>query len=322
MKFSELKNFLSKKMRMSEIYQPAVIRTLLKNNGKASLKEVAEFIAPLDEEIVNYYISKLKIFPKEVLQKHGIAEIKPKSKTFTALGDFDYTDEQKEELIAICDQKIHEWLLKNASVESEYAGLGRIRHHLLADHRYCAMCGLTPEDKVKLDVDHIIPRSMGGSNEITNLQVLCHRCNRGKGNALIISAMAARKKVKDLVHDCVFCTLPEDRVIFNTPKFKIILDAFPVSEGHALIIPHRHVESAMSLTVDEFKEIHGAVAIVKSHLYSKHDDIKGFNLGFNVGETAGQTVMHAHFHVIPRRKGDVAEPRGGIRGVIPGKQKY
>lgn len=307
---------------MSEIYQPAVIRTLLKNNGKASLKEIAEFIAPLDEEIVNYYIGKLKINPKEVLQKHGIAEIKPKSNNFTALGEFEYTKEEKEELIALCDQKIHSWLLKNASVEAQYAGLGRLRHHLIADHRYCVMCGLTPEDKVKLDVDHIIPRSLGGTNEITNLQVLCHRCNRGKGNSLIISAAEARKKVIAPHENCVFCALPEKRILYNTPKFKIISDAFPVTEGHTLIIPHRHVESAMTLTVEEFKEIHGAVAIVKSHLHSKHKGIDGFNLGFNVGEAAGQTVMHAHFHVIPRRKGDVVEPRGGIRGVIPAKQKY
>jgi hypothetical protein len=124
MTFLDLKSFLTKKMRMSEIYQPAVIRMLLKNNGQASLKEIAEFIAPLDQEIVNYYISKLKIFPKEVLKKHGIAEIKPKTNAFTAVGDFTYSEEEKAELISICDQKIREWLEKNASLEEEYAGLG------------------------------------------------------------------------------------------------------------------------------------------------------------------------------------------------------
>jgi diadenosine tetraphosphate (Ap4A) HIT family hydrolase len=322
MTFPELRDFLSKKMRMSEIYQPAVIRMLLKNNGEASLQEIAEFIAPLDEEIVNYYIDKLKDQPKKVLKNHGIAEIKPRSKFFSSIGCLNFSEAERIELIKLCDFKIREWLAKNSSVEAEYRGLGRMRHHLLADHRYCAMCGLTPEDKVKLDIDHIIPRSMGGGNELSNLQVLCHRCNRGKGNSLIISAAEARKKVRDVHHDCVFCTLPDERVVFNTSKFKIIKDAYPVTEGHTLIIPHRHVESPMALTVDEFKEIHGAIAIAKAHLHSSHENIKGFNLGFNDGETAGQTVMHAHFHVIPRRKGDVAEPRGGIRGVIPGKQKY
>ena len=101
-----------------------------------------------------------------------------------------------------------------------------------------------------------------------------------------------------------------------------MLDGFPVSAGHTLIIPTRHIADAGLLTDVELVHIFGYYREVASSLKAKDPTITGFNIGFNIGKSAGQTVFHAHFHVIPRREGDVADPTGGVRNVIAGKGRY
>lgn len=99
------------------------------------------------------------------------------------------------------------------------------------------------------------------------------------------------------------------------------LDAFPVAEGHTLIVPKRHVASLFELAEEELAAVWRAVARVREALASELRP-DGFNIGLNDGTSAGQTVMHAHVHVIPRRKGDVVDPRGGVRWVVPDKAAY
>ncbi len=111
------------------------------------------------------------------------------------------------------------------------------------------------------------------------------------------------------------------RKIYENNHVYAILDGFPVSKGHTLIITKRHVGNYFSLNSDELKSIDEALKHMKNQL----DDLyhpDGYNIGINNGEAAGQTVMHLHVHLIPRYKGDMPNPRGGVRGVIPGKQKY
>jgi diadenosine tetraphosphate (Ap4A) HIT family hydrolase len=99
------------------------------------------------------------------------------------------------------------------------------------------------------------------------------------------------------------------------------LDRYPITEGHLLIIPFRHEPSFLALTADERTAAFDLLSQARLKLESElHPD--GYNVGINVGEAAGQTVMHAHIHVIPRYAGDVPDPRGGIRFVIPEKAKY
>lgn len=99
-------------------------------------------------------------------------------------------------------------------------------------------------------------------------------------------------------------------------------DNFPVSRGHALIIPRRHVASFRELAPDEWAAVHRLAVAVIARAEQDDPSIRGFNLGINDGATAGQTIFHAHIHVIPRRAGDVSDPSGGIRGVIPGRARY
>ena len=100
-----------------------------------------------------------------------------------------------------------------------------------------------------------------------------------------------------------------------------VYDKFPVSVGHVLVIPKRHVRDYFELDIKEVSSLWGMVIQVKTIIDSKYNP-QGYNIGFNVGESAGQTINHVHIHVIPRYKGDMDDPAGGVRHVIPGRGKY
>jgi diadenosine tetraphosphate (Ap4A) HIT family hydrolase len=121
------------------------------------------------------------------------------------------------------------------------------------------------------------------------------------------------------VSDCPFCS--EDDAIVKNEHAYARFDKYPVNPGHVLVIPRRHVSSFFETSQSERREMLNLVDEMKSFLDRKYSP-DGYNIGVNVGETAGQTVMHVHMHLIPRYKGDIPNPRGGVRGVIPAKQSY
>lgn len=121
---------------------------------------------------------------------------------------------------------------------------------------------------------------------------------------------------------CVFCDLPEDRVVDENEHFIAIRDGFPVTELHSLIISKRHVASYFDLSKQELESMNSLLASQREMLLGADPTIAGFNIGANDGAAAGQTIFHLHIHLIPRRDGDVENPRGGVRGVIPAKQSY
>ena len=122
---------------------------------------------------------------------------------------------------------------------------------------------------------------------------------------------------------CIFCEIATtDRVIDQTNHCFVIRDAFPVTEGHTLIIPKRHVADYFDLKPNETSDIQELLQKHKAMIEVNDESVDGFNIGINVGATAGQTVFHVHVHLIPRRIGDIENPKGGVRGVIPAKQKY
>ena len=119
---------------------------------------------------------------------------------------------------------------------------------------------------------------------------------------------------------CPFCQSLEVAAEHNSVF--AIKDNYPVTKGHHLIIPFRHTENYFSMTEKEREDATALIKVLKSKLEEGDTTITGFNIGMNSGETAGQTVMHSHIHLIPRRKGDTPNPRGGVRGVIPEKMDY
>jgi diadenosine tetraphosphate (Ap4A) HIT family hydrolase len=120
---------------------------------------------------------------------------------------------------------------------------------------------------------------------------------------------------------CPFCEIVPERVIDNNAHALAVSDAFPVAPGHTLILLRRHVPSLFQLSSEEIVAMHELLGRVRQHLAATLQP-DGFNIGVNDGAAAGQTILHLHIHLIPRFAGDVAEPRGGIRNVIPGKGPY
>lgn len=121
--------------------------------------------------------------------------------------------------------------------------------------------------------------------------------------------------------DCPFCRIDSARSWISNEFGIALRDGFPVSPGHTLVVPRLHVASLFDLPDAERNALWTLVATVRTRLLEEfHPD--GFNVGVNDGPAAGQTVSHAHIHVIPRYKGDVIDPRGGIRWILPAKAVY
>jgi diadenosine tetraphosphate (Ap4A) HIT family hydrolase len=121
--------------------------------------------------------------------------------------------------------------------------------------------------------------------------------------------------------DCPFCHIDPPRVVAESPLSIAVRDAFPVTPGHTLVLPRRHVASWFDASPEERQALMALVDEVKAVLDDeRHPD--GYNIGINIGEAAGQTVMHLHLHVIPRFAGDVDDPAGGVRFVIPARGNY
>ena len=124
-------------------------------------------------------------------------------------------------------------------------------------------------------------------------------------------------------NSCIFCNQSNCKIIGKKNFFFIIRDtSYPVTKHHTLIIANRHIDDYFELTSEELSELNQILKEQKEELKLLDSTISGFNIGVNVGKDAGQSIMHCHIHLIPRRKGDVEDPKGGVRGVIPSKQKY
>ena len=122
--------------------------------------------------------------------------------------------------------------------------------------------------------------------------------------------------------NCIFCKIESDRIITENDLAYTIHDGFPVTELHTLIIPKRHVITYFDLSDKEREACHQLITKSKQLIDSTDLQVSGYNIGINNGESAGQTIFHCHIHLIPRRDGDVENPRGGVRHLIPGKGFY
>lgn len=127
----------------------------------------------------------------------------------------------------------------------------------------------------------------------------------------------------DGVFECVFCDKERTEAAVATHgSVFAVKDEYPVTEGHLLIIPRRHTSDFFSMTEAERVDASVLIEELGRRVRAADPSVLGFNIGMNCGEAAGQTIMHAHVHLIPRRRGDTPNPRGGIRGVIPGRMSY
>lgn len=325
--YKELISFISKKMRMSHIYQPVMLMTLLKNKGSSSTEKIAKEILLHDQSQIEYYSNITKNMPAKVLGKnHGIVE---KIDNGYSLIDFNsFTGDQIDELINACQIRLDAYfeqrgdsIFNHRKKSSGYIS-GTLRYDILKQAKFrCELCGISA-DKKALEVDHIIPRNNGGSDDESNLQSLCYSCNAMKRDRDDTDFRGIVDSYTYREVDCLFCEIPSERIIAENELAYAIHDGFPVTDMHTLIIPKRHIASYFDLGRPEVNACNMLLEQVKNKIESKDDTVTGFNIGINSGEDAGQTIFHCHIHLIPRRKGDVDNPRGGVRGVIPDKQKY
>ena len=128
--------------------------------------------------------------------------------------------------------------------------------------------------------------------------------------------------MKDSNKPCLFCNITKNNLADENELAFASYDSYPVSDQHCLIIPKRHVKDYFDLTNEEIIACNSLIKEMKQEIELKDKSVMGFNIGTNAGKTSGQSILHCHIHLIPRREGDVANPQGGVRSVIPLKQHY
>lgn len=184
MRYSELKHFITKRMRMSHIYQPVMLMALLRHSGKCTTNQIARAILKYDEAQIEYYEQITNNMVGKVLRNHGIVE--KQSKDYLLKDTEHLTATQREELIELCQSRLSEYLDKRGErifahrkLSAGYVS-GTLRYEVLKGAKFrCELCGV-PADEKALEVDHIIPRNLGGSDDSSNLQALCYSCNSMK----------------------------------------------------------------------------------------------------------------------------------------------
>ncbi len=128
--------------------------------------------------------------------------------------------------------------------------------------------------------------------------------------------------MRDPNNPCLFCNINSQDLVFDNNFAFVSFDSYPVSKYHSLIVPKRHILDYFELNNDELLACNDLIKKIKKKIQNEDKTVDGFNIGTNSGVAAGQSIMHCHIHLIPRRKGDVDNPQGGVRGVIPSKQHY
>ena len=326
----DLHDYITNRMRMSHIYQPVMLKVLLENDGEASVEQIASALLSYDQSQVEYYGIRTKEMVGKVLTNNGVVEpmkLGRKTVGFRLNGDA-LSKPHTASLIALCDSAIESYLSKRGNTlwqhrasDSGYIS-GSTRYNVLKRAKYrCEFCG-AHESQIALHVDHIIPRSKGGPDDLSNFQALCQTCNTNKRAEDDTDFRGILDSYGYRDADCVFCNDCAGRIIAENELCFAIRDGFPVTDLHTLIIPKRHVADYFDLYQPELNAIQNLLANQKESIMHEDKSVTGFNVGINAGKSAGQTVFHVHVHLIPRRDGDVEEPRGGVRGVIPNKQSY
>ena len=317
-------------MSMSHIYQPVMLIELLRNHGQASVAQIAQAILNKDPSQLEYYSQIVKRMVGNVLTNKRKLTTKDKDR-YLLEGFATFSQGEIAELIGLCEARIAEYEARRGGAQWEHRRRGRrpvsgtIRYEVLKRAKgRCELCGISNEEK-SLDVDHITPKSLGGRDDIANYQALCFTCNAQKNNKDDTDFRDINAQYEHREKDCLFCQIQTEdrkRVVDENSLAYAIRDGFEVTKHHTLFIPKRHIKDYFGLTQAEINAINQLIGSQKEILDKFDSSIDGYNIGMNCGDVAGQTIFHCHVHLIPRRLGDVDNPRGGIRHVIPGKGNY
>jgi ATP adenylyltransferase len=326
MTYEQLVDFVQNRMRMSHVYQPVMLLALLRGGGRRSTTDIARSILTHDESQVEYYEDVTKNMVGRVLRNHGIVE--KEDGGYSLVGYEDLDAEQIERLSELCEFKLHDYkerrgrrIWQHRRISAGYIS-GTLRYEVLKRARFrCELCGVAADVRA-LEVDHIVPRVRGGKDDPDNLQALCYSCNSMKRDRDATDFRGVRESYNRRESGCPFCEMPKDQLVAETELAYAVRDAFPVTILHTLVIPKRHVSGYFEVGRAELNACHRLLEQEKLAIEGQDASVEGFNVGVNEGEVAGQTVFHCHLHLIPRRRGDVEDPTGGVRNAIPGKGIY
>jgi ATP adenylyltransferase len=326
MTYASLCDFLEHRMQMSHVYQPVMLLTLLRHGGAATKRDISRAILSEDQSQLEYYDQVVSGMVGKVLRKHAVVSWRD---GMFRIEDFDQLRAGEiAHLIKLCEGKLAEYISKRGDRIWEHRNRsldvlsGTLRYEVLKNAKFrCTLCGISADEKA-LEVDHILPRKHGGTDEYSNLQALCYSCNAMKQDRDATDFRDVNEMYATRELDCPFCNYPEGTVLHENRLAVCLSDKFPVTHSHSIILPKRHVSDYFALTPAERNAIEFLLDRRRAELNKNDPSVSGFNIGVNNGESAGQTISHVHVHLIPRRVRDAVNPRGGVRNVIPGKADY
>ena len=265
---AELVDFIEKKMRMSHIYQPLLIQSLVESGGQATLRELAVKFLSEEEAEIQEMMKTIKKMPVHVLSAKNKSRKKPiveEKDGVVRLLAKPADLKERAEILGACAQRLHDYVAKRGEGIWDHKWLdsptgGSMRFKVLeAGGRRCALCGITSKDRA-LDVDHIVPHSKGGPSTFENLQILCSKCNRAKGNRSQTDFRAAEPNAPGYA-DCKLCKLPP---LADFPSENDLARAvWATTEGTKAIhiLPKRHVTRYLDLTSHEVLAMHDLLRI-------------------------------------------------------------
>lgn len=250
--YERLREFIAQRMRMSHVYQPLMLMELLGRRSPAPAQDVARRILGEDVTQIDYYTERVKRMVGKVLTNNGITRYAQGS--YTLVGGEELSDSERDALLQLCRQRLDAFRQQRG--DGVFAHRSRHRTPISGSVKYrvltrargrCECCG-AHEHQRALEVDHIVPRNHGGSDELSNLQALCFCCNAGKRDTDCTDFRGLQASYASRETDCVFCGLEGGgRVLLENELALCIADAYPVTPGHSLVIPRRHVADGLAL---------------------------------------------------------------------------
>ena len=305
--FAELEEFIRRRMKMTHIYQPLMIKTLLESGREATAEDIARGFLNEDKAQLEYYSLIAKRWPSITLRKHNVVSYSREGGrgVFRLLLE-GATASQRKRLIELCDLRIEEYVEKTLKLPwynrrgSREHIPGQLRYDVLAKSGgVCVACGVSAQQRA-LEVDHIVPVNMGGPNDISNLQALCYKCNAQKSDRDKTDFVMVLNRLKYRNPKCRLCS-SDMHVLDNRLAFAV-RDARPKADLHSLVLPRRHVGSFFDLIPAEKALCLELVDSVKTQIQKDDGTVTGFNVGFDAGRTVGPVAEHCQIHIVPRRR--------------------
>lgn len=303
-----------------------MIKCLLQNGGTCSETEIARVLLMGDRSQIEYYENITRNMVGRVLRNRNV--VNKVGRVYQLVGFGKLSANEIDELVRLCEEKLGSYIAargdkiwQHRRKSTGYIS-GTLRYEILKRAKFrCELCGISAEQRA-LEVDHIVPRNKGGPDTQENLQALCYVCNAMKRDRDDTDFRVYQSLYSTREEDCVFCRLDSSRIHAENQLALAIWDQYPVTLHHALIIPRRHISSYFELGRPEINACNQLLLQLQRDISARDGSAEAFNIGINDGPAAGQTISHCHIHLIPRRSGDIDNPIGGVRAVIPGKADY